>query len=70
MEENDLIEICPTCGQTMKCIKSKKIYTHPSVSHDDTDISPKPFDILKIWQCLNCDEQWEKEIMKNTWRKK
>jgi hypothetical protein len=70
MEKNDLEEICPTCGQPMKHLKSKKQHIHPSEPLDDSDRPSKPFDIFTMYQCLNCDEEWEKEISKNVFRKK
>jgi hypothetical protein len=70
MEENDPVEICPECGQPLKLIKSKKQHHHHRVRDDETEIPSKPFDFLEMWHCLNCNEDWENEIMKNVWKKK
>ena len=45
---------CPTCGKPMDFIKSKE-------DHDNN----KPFNRWEIWKCLNCNEEWEVDLLKN-----
>jgi len=63
---------CPTCGQPMDFIKSEKksiVFSKPKKSIKYEDINGKGYDIMEIWHCLNCSEEWKIDIFKNIWRK-
>ena len=63
---------CPTCGQPMNFIKSEKksiVLSKPSKTKKHEDINNKGYDILEIWRCLNCSEEWKIDIYRNIWRK-
>ena len=59
-------EVCPTCGQSMKFLKSEKKSKDSKINEDATE---EDFDITQIWHCLNCSEEWKMDIIKNIWRK-
>ena len=62
-------EICPTCGQPMKFLKSEKQPKQLVERKIDEHIHEEAFDISEIWHCLNCSEEWESDIKRNIWRK-
>jgi len=62
-------EICPTCGQPMKFLKSEKQTGKAAVPKIDENTDEEAFDISEIWHCLNCSEEWESDIKRNIWRK-
>ena len=62
-------EICPTCGQTMKFLKSEKQPIKSAKTKIDKDVNEDNFDISEIWHCLNCSKKWESDIKRNIWRK-
>ena len=62
-------EICPTCGQSMKLVKSKEQSKNLSEVKIDEDLNGETFDISEIWHCLNCSKEWQNDIKRNIWRK-
>jgi hypothetical protein len=62
-------EICPTCGQTMKFLKTHKHSKKLVEEQVDENINGESFDISEIWHCLNCSEEWQTDIKRNIWRK-
>ena len=53
--DNDHKKYCPNCGKPMKLAETKK----------DKDETGNAFPRWKIWNCLNCNENWEVDLMKN-----
>lgn len=70
MSKKTIKDICPTCGQPLKLLKSNKKHIHTTETLDQTDPPSKPFEMLSMYQCLNCDEKWEKELTNNVFKKK
>ena len=63
---------CPTCGQSMDFVKSEKKsidLSKPKKSNKYEDKNVKGYDVMEIWRCLNCSEEWEIDIYRNIWRK-
>ena len=46
-------EICPTCGQSMKHIKSHTHNTNDTDLIDEKEITEPKFKISEIYHCLN-----------------
>ena len=63
-------EICPTCGHSMKHVKTHKHAKKLSETDEMEEIIVPKFNASEIWHCLNCSEEWQIDIMKNIWRKK
>ncbi len=70
MDKKNKGEICPTCGQIMKHMKSHIHSSKISETDDNEEISKPKFKTSEIWHCLNCSEEWQIDIMDNIWRKK
>ncbi len=62
-------EVCPTCGQEMKFLKSGKQLNKLRKTKIEEDANDEAYDISEIWHCLNCSEEWESDIKRNIWRK-
>ena len=69
MLNKDLKKPCPTCGQTMKFIKTEKQPKKIENSSKENNVKDEAYDISQIWHCLNCSEEWKNDIIKNIWRK-
>ena len=50
--------VCPICRQSLHFVKSEK----------EEDMNEKTFAIFEIWNCLNCNEEWEFDIKKGGWK--
>ena len=60
--------VCPTCGQSLDFVKSEKQPIEPVKSEKDEDMNEKTFSIFEIWNCLNCDEEFEFDVKKGIWK--
>ncbi len=69
MQNKDFKELCPTCGQPMKYIKTEKQSKNNKKPLIDENEKKGTYDISQIWHCLNCSEEWKIDIIKNIWRK-
>ena len=67
MLNKDEKELCPTCGQPMKYIKTEK--KPKNIEKKLIDGKKETYDISQIWHCLNCSEEWKIDIIRNIWRK-
>jgi len=70
MNKDKKKEACPTCGQPMHFLDSKKPSIEFIKSGKIEGIDKKPFAFLETWNCLNCDEEWEFNIKKGGWKLK
>ena len=46
---------CPTCGKPMELVRVE----------EDSDKQGDPFAKWEIWHCLNCNEDWQINLLKN-----
>ena len=60
--------VCPTCGQFLHFVKSEKQPIEHVKSERDKEMNKKTFAIFEIWNCLNCNEEWEFDIKKGGWK--
>ena len=69
MLNKDVKELCPTCGQPMKYIKTEKKLKNIEKKLKEENEKKETYDISQIWHCLNCSEEWKIDIIRNIWRK-
>lgn len=60
MDDKKIKRYCPDCRYQMEFIKSEK----------DVEIDGKSLNMLEIWNCLNCNEEWEFDIEEGNWKLK
>jgi len=60
--------VCPTCGQSLHFVKSEKQLIKLVKSEKDEDMNEETFAIFEIWNCLNCNGEWEFDIKKGGWK--
>ena len=55
VNKKEMERSCPTCGQPMNFVKFRK----------DINKNKKSFNRWQIWNCLNCNEEWEVDVLTN-----
>lgn len=60
--------VCPICGQPLHFVKSETQPIKLVKSEKDEDMNEKTFAIFEIWNCLNCNGEWEFDIKKGGWK--
>lgn len=69
MDDKIMKKYCPDCRYRMKFVKTEK-QSPEFLKFIKTDKNSKEeeFNFLEIWNCLNCNENWEFDTITGSWK--
>jgi len=69
MDDKKRKKYCPDCRYRMEFIKfEKQPAEFLKFLKSDKNLGVEEFDLLEIWNCLNCNENWEFDTTTGSWK--